>query len=158
MSIYGKKINFKKINLNIIKENWKKIVGLVGIIIILILAITFWGGIKFTEISPIQISWKNNPLNLEKDGHAELTIRLYNNQNFDAETAKIQLVPKNSAIIVYPNEKILKQGLARGEQRETTFIIRALEGQVLKGRYIIEIRTQVGEKNYVSETAIEIEN
>lgn len=166
MSLYGPRINLPKVEIPIPSTSWnldkeKKIaIGIIAAIIILALAVILLppilqgaGDFVQSATNPaIQISWKNNPLDLTNGPqNAELILTLTNTSTKEQDiTFNFTRYP-NELIIFCPNSIFdankavyLIENVAPKEKRVFTCVIQKNRVPVFTGDYTIELDTSLG--------------
>lgn len=158
MSLYGPKLRLPKVDIptpgnpswNMDKE--KKWLLMIGIAIVIIVAAIFLGPIILNSageglgnaLSPaLQISWKNNPLDLKTNpvDAAELTLT-FNNTTKQDQNISFSLSYPNTEIIEYC-PKYDFSNVAAGDTRTVTCFIRR-NGEIFTGTYSITVNSTLG--------------
>ena len=168
MSLYGPRINLPKVNLpspnspswNLDKE--KKIA--IGVILAIIVLVLVWfllpvavqGFSAFIENATnpaIQISWKNNPLDLTKEvKEAEMDLIFTNTTKEQINVTFNISTPSQEIIIFCPNSiydtnksAYLLENIAPKDNRKVPCIVRRNSNEsVFSGSYTIDITTNLG--------------
>ncbi|MEI7961411.1 MAG: hypothetical protein WCI04_03670 [archaeon] len=158
MSLYGPKLRLPKVEIpnpsnpswNLEKEK-KLIIGIVVAVVLIALIVLFGpllvngtGEAFGNTLNPaMQISWKNNPVNLKTNpvDSAELTIEFIN-------TTKERMDINFS--LIYPNKEILEycpkyyfEKVSPQDTRSVTCFVKR-NGEIYTGTYSIEIKSNLG--------------
>ena len=161
MSLYGPKLRLPKVDIptpgnpswNMDKEK-KWIIGIAVALIVIALIVLFGpslvngtGEAFGNAINPaVQISWKNNPLDLKTNpvDAAELTIEFKNTTKTDTDI---------NFSLNYPNKEILEYcptytfySVAPQDTRSVTCFVKR-SGEIFTGTYSIEINSNLGKAN-----------
>lgn len=159
MSLYGPRLRLPKMDIpspsrpswNLEKE--KKIIVFAIAAIVIIVAIlviapiimntigSFWE--NATSPPSIQLAWKNNPLDLQKDSiaSAELTISFTNTKKTD-QNIYFTLNYPNSELLQFCPDYVL-YNVAPEDKRTVTCLFRR-NGEIFTGTYSIEIQSNLG--------------
>jgi len=175
MSLYGPRINLPKVEIpspanpswNLEKEKKFAIIIIAAIIVLILLIIFLPPAIQgFSEflnnsMNPaVQVSWKNNPLDLTKEvKEAEMDLLI---TNTGKETKNITFsitTPSKEVIIFCPNSiydtnngNYLLENISPGDKRKIPCIVRRDSSEsVFTGSYTITIDTSVGKIDTILE-------
>ena len=168
MSLYGPRISLPKVNLpspdspswNLDKEK-KIIIGIIAIIAILfliwlLLPVVLQGLSGFIENATnpaVQVSWKNNPLDLTKEvKEAEMDLIFTNTTKEQTNVTFNITTPSQEIIIFCPNSiydtnksAYLLENISPKDNRKVPCIIRRNSSEsVFSGSYTIDITTSLG--------------
>jgi hypothetical protein len=170
MSLYGPKLRLPKVDIptpasgpswNLEKE--KKIALYAAIVIMVLVLLWFGLPIVFQFITSgldsmlnpaVQVSWKNNPLNITNGvREAELDLTLINNTKLEQTQVSFNITTNSNEIIIFCPNSIydLNKGeytlsnIAPGDKRKIPCIIRRNpQESVFSGNYTLDITTSLG--------------
>jgi len=150
MSVYGPKINLPKIQMPSMPEISGKTLGVLAIIIIVAIVIAT---IVLTMPSlpnlfnnHINVSWKNNPLDLKSNlaKAAELTLTLTNNTE-TKQNITMNVSTESEEIIVFCPYNTFENVEPKNSRQITCIVRRNPSGSIFTGNYTLTITTTLGE-------------
>ncbi len=156
MSIYGPKIKFPRIGLpNISLPKPKvslKVLGIILIIIIVLATIVFFASNPDLFDSHINVSWKNNPLDLKSDlaQNAELTLILTNTSE-TVQDIELEVTTESKELIVFCPYTTFENVEPQNNRKVTCLIKRNPQENIFAGNYTLTIKTNLGEARAVLE-------
>jgi len=158
MSIYGPKINLPKISLpgmpdlSSLGEKAPLILGVIAVIVIVLLLITFGPGLTKSFNPAIVASWKENPLDLKSDvaKNAELNLVLFNTTEKMTDITLKVTTESSEILVVCPYVEF--KNVEPGNNRQVTCIIRRNPNStIFAGNYTLSISTNLGSTKTILE-------
>ncbi len=177
MSLYGPKLKLPKVELPSVSEgpSWnldkeKKIAIYGAAVVLILLAIFFLGPILLNSIGnwleemlnpAVQVSWKNNPLDLTKGVYeADLDLLLVNTSKTEQKEVTFNITTNSNEVIIFCPNSIYDinksaytlENLSPGDKRKIPCIVRRNPNEsVFTGSYTLDITTSLGNTKTILE-------
>ena len=131
--------------LALLEKNKNLFLGVIGAIVLI--AIVFIA-VSSYKPSAFSFAFSKNPVSLERDSDAILTLSVVNVTGEDARNVSIEVFPKDSsALHVFPTKKELSF-LGVNEIRNVDFRIQMNKEEIVAGNYSIQVGVKINNEKF----------
>ncbi len=125
-------------------------------LIALIVLVGFYAIYLYASPNFVKIDFKDNPLNLSEQSSTKIQVTISNNDSEPMKDLIISIKPyDNTSIVVIPSESQQLSVLGPSETRVLEYDL-STTGDILKGKYSIEVKVKNSKTEYVTYKTITI--